>query len=227
MLNQDNFDIDNLKKAWQEQEIPDDYNQSEIEAMINKKSRNYVKYILWISLAEFLIFGIINFIAFMSNNIESDFSVILQKLRIQNQNDIVFSLDKVYLGMKILSLIITGVFVVIFYKNYKKIAVESNIKKFIRQIIVFKNTVNLFIVINIIILVLFLAGFISFLIMIINQQNIEVDNPTFFGLLTGLVLGLVISVVLIMVYYKVAYGILLKRLSSNMDQLIKLDKEKD
>ena len=49
------FDLDNFKKSWQEQEVQPKYNSTEIEAMLNKSSRNYVKYILWISIAEFLI----------------------------------------------------------------------------------------------------------------------------------------------------------------------------
>ena len=55
MPNQD-FNIDDLKKSWQEQPVPEVYQSSEIEAMLNKSSRNYVKYILWISIAELLLF---------------------------------------------------------------------------------------------------------------------------------------------------------------------------
>ena len=55
MPNQD-FDIDSFKKSWQDQTIADGYNQEDIEKMLNKKSRNYVKYILWISIAEFFVF---------------------------------------------------------------------------------------------------------------------------------------------------------------------------
>ena len=117
MPNQD-FDIDSLKKSWQDQVISDDYNQEEIEVMLNKKSRNYVKYILWISVAEFVIFGIINFIALFSNSFHTDFTNILNKLQIKHQNEVEFSLDRVYNVVKIASLVITGGFVVIFYSNY-------------------------------------------------------------------------------------------------------------
>jgi hypothetical protein len=51
MANQD-FNIDDLKKSWQEQTVTEVYGTSEIEAMLNKKSRNYVKYIFglaWLS----------------------------------------------------------------------------------------------------------------------------------------------------------------------------------
>ena len=40
------FNIDDFKKSWQEQSVPEVYETSEIEAMLNKSSRNYVKYIL-------------------------------------------------------------------------------------------------------------------------------------------------------------------------------------
>ena len=55
MPNSEDFDIDALKKTWKDQVISDGYNQDEIEVMLNKKSRNYVKYILWISIIEFIL----------------------------------------------------------------------------------------------------------------------------------------------------------------------------
>lgn len=226
MPNQD-FDIDSLKKSWQDQVISDDYNQEEIEVMLNKKSRNYVKYILWISVAEFVIFGIINFIALFSNSFHTDFTNILNKLQIRNQNEVEFSLDKIYNVMKIASLVITGVFVVIFYSNYKKINVESNLKKFIIHIIKFKKTVNLFIFSNILLLFLFIGSFTAFIIFTIKKQNIQIDNPTFWGLITGVIFSLLVCIVLILLYYKIAYGIILKRLSKNLKQLETIDSQKD
>lgn len=227
MPNSEDFDIDALKKTWQDQVISDGYNQDEIEVMLNKKSRNYVKYILWISIAEFIVFGVINFITIFSSDFHTDFTNILNKLQIRNQSEVEFSLDKIYNSMKILSLFITGIFVVVFYLNYKKIDVESNLKKFIIHIIKFKKTVNLFIFSNVLLLVLFIGSLISLLTVTIRQQNIHVDNPTFWSLVIAVSLSLLISVVLILLYYKLAYGILLKRLSKNLKQLEKIDSEKD
>jgi len=227
MPNSEDFDIDALKKTWKDQVISDEYNQDEIEVMLNKKSRNYVKYILWISIAEFIVFGLINFISFFSNDFHTDFTNILNKLQIRNQPDVEFSLDKIYNSMKILSLFITGIFVVVFYLNYKKIDVESNLKKFIIHIIKFKKTVNLFIFSNVLLLVLFIGSLISLLTITIRRQNIHVDNPTFWSLLIAVSLSLLISVMLILLYYKLAYGIILKRLSKNLKQLEKIDLEKE
>ena len=227
MPNSDDFDIDSLKKTWQEQEIAEDYNQSEIESMLNRKSRNYVKYILWISVAEFIIFGFVNFLALFSEDFHTDFTSILNKLQIRDQNEIEFSLDRIYYWMKILSLIITGVFVVIFYRNYNRIKVESNLKKFIQHIFTFKKTVNLFIFSNIFLLVLFIGSFISFIVFTVKSQNVHIDNPTFWGLITGVVFSLLICILLILLYYKLAYGILLNRLSVNLKQLEKIDSERE
>lgn len=227
MPNSEDFDIDSLKKSWQEQVISDGYNQDEIEVMLNKKSRNYVKYILWISIAEFIVFGLINFISIFSSDFHTDFTNILNKLQIRNQPDVQFSLDKIYNSMRILSLFITGIFVVVFYLNYKKINVESNLRKFIIHIIKFKKTVNLFIFSNVLLLVLFIGSSISLLTITIRRQNIHVDNPTFWSLLIAVSLSLLISIVLILLYYKLAYGIILKRLSKNLNQLEKIDSKKE
>lgn len=226
MPNQD-FDIDSFKKSWQDQVISDDYNQKDIEQMLNSGSRNYVKYILWISIAEFFVFGVINFVTLFSSNFHTDFTSILNKLQIKNQSEVEFSLDRLYNWMKVASLVITGFFVVVFYINYKRINVEANLKKFIIHIIAFKKTVNLFIISNIVLLLLFIGCSTTLVIYTIRLQKIHLDNPTFWGLITGVILSLLICIILILVYYKIAYGIILKRLSKNLKQLEAIDSLKN
>jgi hypothetical protein len=128
--------------------------------------------------------------------------------------------------MKVISLVLTGIFVIIFFMNYKKINIESDLKKFITHIIHFKKTVNLFIFSNIFLLFIFIGSFTSFIIMVMDQQNVQIDNPTFWALITGVIFSLLICVILILLYYKLTYGILLKRLSVNLKQLEKIDSEK-
>ena len=225
MPNQD-FDIDSFKKSWQDQTIADGYNQEDIEKMLNKKSRNYVKYILWISIAEFFVFGMINFITLFSSNFHTDFTSILNRLQIKNQSQVEFSLDRIYNWMKVASLVITGIFVIIFYINYKRINVEANLKKFIIHIIAFKKTVNLFIISNIVLLLLVIGCFTTFIIYTMRLQKIHIDNPTFWGLISGVTFSLLICIILILLYYKIAYGIILKRLSKNLNQLEAIDSQK-
>lgn len=227
MPNLDNFDIDDLKNTWQNQKVLEPYEQSEIEAMLNKKSKSYVKYILWISIAEFFIFGIINAIRFFFRGKESEFEPILSKLNLQNEQEILISMDKFYFIIKLTSLLMTGFFVILFYRGYKKIDIESNIKSFIIQIFKFKKTVNAFITCNVVLLVIFIASFSIYVSIMMQQQNQHISGSTIIGILTAIVIALLITAVLILFYYKLVYGILLKRLSKTMRQLEQIEAEKE
>ena len=154
MLNED-FNIDQFKKSWQEQPVSDVYNTSEIEGMLNKKSTNYVKYIFWISLAEFLFFAIVGICTIFSTQRSNSFTNILEKLGVQMNDDVEMNFEHLYFTLKVFSLLITAIFVFLFYRNYLKIKVECNLKNFILQIIKFKRTVNLFIFTNIGLLIVF------------------------------------------------------------------------
>lgn len=219
------FDLDNFKKTWQEQEVQPKYNSTEIEAMLNKSSRNYVKYILWISIAEFLVILCMNIYYTFLGDDSNSFIKILGRLGVQNSDSLQTSFGQLYFILKIISLIMTAFFVVCFYQNYRRINIESNLKKLILQIIRFKKTVNLFILANIFLLIIFTVVLTVFTFSVLSEQNIHLNHPTLIGFLVGLVVMTVISVLLIWVYYRVVYGIILKRLGKNLGELQKIDSE--
>ncbi len=213
------FDLDSFKETWQQQPVQPKYNTSEIESMLNKSSRNYVKYILWISLVEFvLILGANLYYTFLGED-TADLVSVLGKLGIDNSDQFQNTLTQLYLALKIVSLALTGIFVYLFYQNYRKINVEANLKKLILQIIKFKKTVQLFILANIVLVILFTLILGIFTFSVLAQQNIELTNPTIIGFVTGLLLTMGISVVLIWIYYRVVYGFILRRLGKNLEQL--------
>ena len=113
------FDIDDLKKSWQEQKVPEVYQTSEIEAMLNKKSRNYVKYIFWISLVEFLFFALLSIYTICSSNNNESFLNMMKKLGLKVTQDIEMNFGHLYFSLKIFSLLITAIFVFLFYKNHR------------------------------------------------------------------------------------------------------------
>jgi len=219
------FDLDDFKKTWQQEPVQPKYNTSEIELMLNKSSRNYVKYILWISIVEFiLIFGVNLYYTYLGEE-TADLTNVLGKLGIDNSEDFKNTLTQIYLVLKIVSLSMTAAFIYFFYQNYRKINVESNLKKLILQIIRFKKTVQLFILANIILLIVFSLILGIYIFSVFSQQNIELTNSTMFGFFTGLLVTVGISVVLIWLYYRVVYGFILKRLGRNLDQLRKIEEE--
>ncbi len=213
------FDLDSFKETWQQQPVQPKYDTSEIESMLNKSSRNYVKYILWISLVEFiLILGANLYYTFLGED-TTDLMSVLGKLGIDNSDQFQTTLTQLYLALKMVSLALTGIFVYLFYQNYRKINIEANLKKLILQIIKFKKTVQLFIVANIALVILFTLVLGIFTFSVLAQQNIELTNPTLIGFIAGLVLTMGISVVLIWIYYRLVYGFILRRLGKNLEQL--------
>lgn len=219
------FDLDSFKKTWQEQPVQPKYDNSEILQMLNKKSRNYVKYIFWISVAEFLFFTVLGLFYIIQGKESNSFLNILEKLGAQRTSELENSFDHIYLALKILSLSVTAYFVFKFYQNYRHIKIEENLKKFILQIIQFKKTVNAFIVINIALLIAFTSIFTVFILYILNTQNIEITNSTLIGFLIGIILSTALSVLLIWLYYRVVYGIIIKRLDKNLQQLKDIDSQ--
>ncbi|KMQ71208.1 hypothetical protein [Chryseobacterium koreense] len=221
------FDLDHLKKTWQQQEVKPKYDGTQIEEMLNKSSRNYVKYILWISIAEFIVILAMNiYYTFLGDDTES-FLNILGKLGVQNTAKLEEDFTHLYFALKIVSMLITGVFVVLFYRNYRRINIESNLKKLILQIIQFKKTVNYFIFANILLIILVLGILAAFTFATLSGQNIHLNHPTLIGFITGFMVTLILSVVLIWVYYRIAYGIILKRLGKNLAELKKIEETEE
>ena len=217
------FDIEQFKKTWQEQAIQPKYNSDEIRLMLNKSSRNYVKYILGISIAEFLVILGMNFYYIFLGDDTNSYLNILEKLGVKNNADLIADLSHLYFVLKVISLILTGFFVFKFYKNYKHIKIESNLTKLILQIIKFKNTVNYFILANVFLIILYTIALGIFASWALSNQNITLTHPTLVGFYVGLLLMMILSVVLIWVYYRIVYGIILKKLGKNLEELQKIE----
>jgi len=219
------FDLDSFKKTWQEQPVQPKYDNSEILKMLNKKSRNYMKYIFWISVAEFLFFSILGLFYLIQNTEPDSFLNILEKMGVQKDHQLISKLDRIYLMVKVLSLVVTGFFVFKFYQNYRRIKIEEDLKLFIIRIITFKKTVNAFILTNIALLLILITALIGFTFYILNAQDIELSSSTLTGFITGIVVSTVLCVILIWVYYRLVYGIIMSRLDKNLSQLQEIDSQ--
>lgn len=220
------FDIDDFKKSWQEQDVQPKYGSSEIIEMLNKKSRNYVKYILWISIAEFLILLVANIYYLMQESTQGSFTRIVERIGITQTDEIAHNFDSIYWVMKSISLLVTLFFVYRFFINYKRIRIEQNLKDLILQIIQFKNTVNAFIITNIALLVVFTSALVIYVSYQINHQSEEISRETYIGFIVGSVVTLVFCAILFWIYYKIIYGILMRRLGKNLKQLQEIEDQK-
>ena len=219
------FDIDSLKKSWQEQEVKTQYESTDILKMLNKKSRNYVKYILWISIIEFAFLLAMNVFYLLQNEEKSNFVTIVEKIGIKSTDAMTNNFENMYLAMKFISIIVTAAFVVIFYNNYKKIRIEENLKQLIHQIIKFKKTVNAFIITNITLLIIFSSILMIYIYYQIGNQDVNISHETLLGFIVGSVIGLLFAFFMIWLYYKIVYGIIMRRLARNLQQLKEIENE--
>ncbi|MCE3076858.1 MFS transporter [Chryseobacterium gwangjuense] len=219
------FDLDSFKKTWQEQPVQEKYDNTEILQMLNKKSRNYVKYIFWISVVELLFFSGIGLFYLLQNEESNSFLKLLERLGAQKTPEIIASFDTIYFAIKILSLLVTAYFVFKFYQNYRKIKIEENLKGLITRIIKFKTTVNAFIFISIAILIAFIITFTAFIFYAMNSQNIEPKSSDLMVVIVVIILSTVLCVLLIWLYYKLVYGIIIRKLDKNLKQLKDIDSQ--
>ena len=219
------FDLDSLKKTWQEQPVQEKYNDNEILTMLNRNSRNYMKYIFWISVAEFAIFSVFGLYYFIQGNENNSFLIFLEKLGINKNPEIEYNLGGGYFTVKIITLIVTGYFVIKFYKNYRKIKVDEDLKNFITRILNFNKTVNAFIITNIILFVMFTLTLTLFVLYTISSQNLILESSTITSFILGFALSTVICVLLIWCYYRLVYGIIMTKLNRNLNQLKEIDSQ--
>ncbi|MBF5026549.1 beta-carotene 15,15'-monooxygenase [Planobacterium oryzisoli] len=223
----DNFDLDSIKQKWKEQDVPTIYQDTDIQKMLNHKSRNYVKYIFWISALEFLIFLLLNIYYIFQDSSQSSLLHILQRMGVENTVELQADFAHLLFGMKIFSLLMTGIFVILFYVNYCKIKVQQSLKSFITQILKFRKVVNLFILTNIALLLVYISVLCWFIFYIFSKQNIAFDGETLAGFIVGLAIATAIGIGLIWLYYRVVYGIIMHRLGKNLEQLKKIEQQKD
>lgn len=213
------FDIDSLKQQWQAQKISNPYSHSEILNLLNKKSRNYVKYILWVSVIEFLII--------LGSHLLVDkhhsFFKIMENLDITVTDTLIQQYNTIYITMQVVSLLVTGFFIFKFYFGYKGIKIEENLKQFILKIIYFRKTVNLFIFINIVLFIIYVITLVGFVIGYSSFQNIEIESARALRFIVALSIGIGLCITLALIYYRIVYGILVKRLGKNLKQLQEMD----
>ena len=199
--------LDLLKKDWKKKEHSfDQISENEIYSMLHKRSSSIVKWILIISILEFVILNGLGFV--ISNKEIEDF----EKLH-----------PYFYIIEKANYIILLG-FIYMFYKNYKTVSAMDSSKKLIQDIIKTRKTVNIYIYWNI-----FISCFLGTFGVIdgfnkgigdTNSSHAELSTLTYiliFGFTLLLVFGIIIG------FYKLLYGILLNRLNKNYKELMKLE----
>lgn len=212
-------ELELLKSKWlaREQEFPV-ISASNIYNMLLKKSSSIVKWIFYISIAELAFWTLINFFLPESSKLVID----------------EMGLKTLFLIISILNYLVFAFFIYLFYKNHQSIQVTDSVKELMKNILKTRKTVKYFVIYNVGASVLLLIGVnIHYYIQKDKLYDVittaeegynaippELFNTVFFG---SQLLGGIIMIILVLVFYRIIYGILLKRLKLNYDELEKME----
>jgi hypothetical protein len=200
-------ELEILKNDWKKKENTfDQVSENEIYEMLHKRSSSLVKWILIISIIEFIVLN--------------GFGFVIGEKEMDN-----FEKLHPYLSIieKINYLILLG-FIFLFYKNYKAICVLNSSKKLIKDIIKTRKIVNYYIYWNV-----FISSFLGSFAFIdgfnasYRQANPNAEELSQTGFIIIFIFSMLFVIALIFGFYKLLYGFLLNRLNKNYKELQKMD----
>ena len=126
--------LEKLKGVWQDQnESSIKFTKSDIFDMIHKRSSSVVKWILIVSIIEFIL---PNLIILFTDNTASK--------KLYNTYD----LNGVMMNYMILYIVVIIGFIYYFFKNYKNISADNSVKELIQSILLTRKTVKYYIYTN-------------------------------------------------------------------------------
>lgn len=202
--------LDNLKDLWKNQEESNIvFTKKDIHNMVQKKSSSIVKWILIISILEFILPNLIFLF--------TDFDATKEFYNL-------YGLTNAMMVYTVIHIIIIIVFIYIFYKNYQNISVSSNVKILLGDILKTRRTVKYYIYYNLSImgiigLHIFYAVFNS-----VEFQDKLVEGTSMAQIWVASIILLGLALLIFWLFYRVLYGFFLKKLKRNYTALSKNDR---
>lgn len=207
-------ELDLLKKDWQKNEASfEQVTEKDIYRMIHKRSSSIVKWILILSILEFVFW----FVLGLGIEIDDYF----KKMKHEEFSSYFNIYDYVHY-------IVMLTFIFLFYKNYKIISTTASTKQLMRDIIKTRKTVNYYVyyILTQIVVLFWVMIYISFKY---NPDSVKLadkigDN---YGMIAVTFLFLLFFILIILgtfwLFYRLIYGRLLRRLLDNYKELKKID----
>lgn len=202
-------ELDLLKKDWQKNNAFEQVSELEIYKMLHKKSSSIVKWILIVSIIEFVV---LNGISFLINDPKYDEFIRLHPY--------INYLEK-------FNYVVIVVFIYLFYRNFKSISVLNSSKTLIKHILKTRKIVTYYIYWNILIggvsgALSFIEGFNEGYTKGSNQLGNKGNSVLDANCITIIIVALLIMGI-IWLFYKLLYGRFLSKLKENYTELKKID----
>lgn len=210
-------ELELLKKDWKKQEGSfQQISEKEIYGMLHKGSSSIVKWIVIISILELVLWASISFLT-----ADEEYFKTLK----------VYHLDT---AMPIISVINYGVilfFIYLFFKNYRTINTTDTVKQLMQSILKTRKTVKYYVWYNLamtafsfILVFIFQFMYDPNISKMVEKMSQNVDPNTFYCIML-VVYAVIIAIFvgLIWLFYRLLYGILMRRLEKNYNELKKID----
>lgn len=188
-------ELDKLKNHWkQSQQTYPKVSESQIYAMLHKRSSSIVKWILIISAIEFCFWTLCTVMGSFINT--PDYQITLTVL------------DYVNLAVLI-------VFVILFYINFKKISTEKPVKELMRNIITIRRVVRVY--------MFYIISTMAFALIYTLFSKFDYDPEISEVKVLATAIGVVTLMLLLAIsIYSLLYGRLLRKLNKNYKELEKM-----
>ena len=208
-------ELELLKKDWRKQDTT--YKQlsaKEIYPILQKKSSSIAKTLFYISIGELVFWILINAIPYFSSD------------SYRERLDAVYGNEYVFAGLTIISYGVILLFIYLLFKSHKAISATDNAKKLMESILKTRRVIKYYVIYNLV--MAFISMVIGMYFAIIHDPKLA-DSISHFNnkqMLVAYVIVIGATALLILciwLFYKLLYGLLLKRLNRNYQELKKLE----
>ena len=209
-------ELDLLKKDWQKNAAFEQVSEVEIYKMLHAKSSSVVKWILIVSILEFLFWSVLTL--FLNDDKYQE------KLHEYGIENLMFILNTI-------NYLIVVLFIYLFYKNYKTISTTDSTNQLMANILKTRRTVRNYIWYNLAVITISIILSMTLLfyhnpqfISLLDNAILKGNETIFITITIGLSLLFIAAVIgLFCLFYRVLYGILLRKLYANYTELKKID----
>jgi hypothetical protein len=207
-------ELDILKKDWNKTHTSfKNYSDSDIYPMLHKKSSSIVKTLFYISIAELIFWLLVSILPYFVSSSFKD------KLNTSSENPLFF-------GLTIFSYLIIFLFVYLLFKSHRAISTTDSAKKLMESILRVRKVIKYYVGVNL--TMIFLSIPLSLYFEFdenpeVHQQILEFSTKQMLIMYAIVTVTAGIFLVLLWLFYRLIYGVLLKRLNRNYDELKKLE----
>ena len=208
-------ELELLKKDWGKQDNTyKKLSAKEIYPILQKKSSSIAKTLFYISIGELVFWILINTIPYFSSD------------SYRERLDAVYSNEYVFAGLTLVSYGVIILFIYLLFKSHKAISATDNAKKLMESILKTRRVIKYYVIYNLV--MAFISMVIGMYFAIIHDPKLA-DSISHFNnkqmlVAYAIVIGATALFILcIWLFYKLLYGLLLKRLNRNYQELKNLE----